>query len=402
MNLSRSIFTGMWLARKLCTTVEAATVAKAVTRLSALAATGENLAKTLNQYIMEGEMVRKSALEKCNKELRKHGKHQQALENPEKVDPLVQEMKKRNIPLDKRTYKTWMQSYAALEDFEAVGRVLDEMKTHDGKKGSWSSYSKLADIYVKEELFDKANEVLKTAEKLVKPLKRRKHYYFLIRLYACTSNLSGVKRVWKTLRKSFPTKNNESYLVILQALCKLNDIEGLKEMFEEWESICSKYDMSLANVAIRGYLSQGMHEEAELIFANACKKTKGKGSFLEAREMLMVHALNTRKLDLADSHLGASVSESKDGEWHPSPDTRIAFLKYFEDEKDVDGAEKFCKILKRLGCLSCNEYCLLLKTYIAARKSDPAMHQRLKEERIEISPELENLLEKVSVSELTA
>ncbi|KAB2612005.1 pentatricopeptide repeat-containing protein [Pyrus ussuriensis x Pyrus communis] len=87
--------------------------------------------------------------------------------------------------------------------------------------------------------------------------------------------------------------------------------------------------------------------------------------------MLMVHALNTRRVDLADSHLGAAVSESKDGEWHPSPDTRIAFLNY-------------------------NEYCLLLKTYIAAGKSDPAMRQRLKEEHTEISPELENLLEKVS------
>ncbi|KAM1494028.1 hypothetical protein ACFX10_025728 [Malus domestica] len=100
----------------------------------------------------------------------------------------------------------------------------------------------------------------------------------------------------------------------------------------------------------------------------------------------MVHALNTRKVDLADSHLGAAVSESKDGEWHPSPDTRIAFLKYFEDEKDVDGAEKFCNILKRP----------------AAGKSDPAMRQRLKEEHIEISPEIENLLEMVSASELTA
>ena len=160
--------------------------------------------------------------------------------------------------------------------------------------------------------------------------------------------------------------------------------------------------MSLENVAIRGYLSQGMHEEAELIFANACKKTKGKGSFLKAREMLMVHALNTRRVDLAVSHLEAAVSESKNEEWHPFPDTRIAFLKYFEEEKIVDGAEKFCQILKRLGCLGCNEYYLLLKTYIAAGKSDPEMRHRLKEDHIEISPELENLLEKVSASELTA
>ncbi|KAM1189921.1 hypothetical protein ACFX2J_025536 [Malus domestica] len=287
MNLSRSISTEMWLARKLCTIVEGATVVEAVTagnpvrlyqRLSALGATKESLAKTLNQYIMESENEKDDELDMLrllfifNSLMSLHMRKQ----NPEKVDPLVQEMK-RNIPLDKRTYKTWMQSYATLEDFEAA------------------------------ELFSKVDEVLKMAEKLVKPLKGREPYHFFISLYACTSNLSGVKRVWKALKKFFPAKNNESYLVMLQALCKLNDIEGLKEMFEEWESVCSKYDMGLANVALRGYLSQGTHEEAELIFANACKKTKGKGSFLEAWEMLMVHALNTLKVDLADNHLRAAV-----------------------------------------------------------------------------------------------
>ncbi|KAM0962700.1 hypothetical protein ACFX2I_021799 [Malus domestica] len=101
-----------------------------------------------------------------------------------------------------------------------------------------------------------------------------------------------------------------------------------------------------------------MHEESELVFASVCKETKG--SFMKAREMLMARALNTHKVDLAVGQLGAAVSESKNEEWHPSPDTKIAFLKYFEDEKDVDGAEKFCEILKLLGCLNCNEYYLLL------------------------------------------
>ncbi|CAN6706267.1 unnamed protein product [Malus baccata var. baccata] len=269
MNLSRSISTEMWLARKLCTIVEGATMVEAVTagnlvrlyqRLSALGATEKSLAKTLNQYIMESEMVRKNELEKCSRELRKY---QQALE-----------------------------SHASSYE-----------KAEPGESGSFSA----------------RNE--------------EKHP-------------SGqTQKVWKALKKFFPAKNNESYLVMLQALCKLNDIEGLKEMFEELESVCSKYDMGLANVAILGYPSQGMHGEAELIFANACKKTKG--------------------------------------------------------QERCYAAEKFCKILKRLGCLSCNEYCLLLKTYIAAGKSDPAMRQRLNEEHIEISPELEILLKKVSASELT-
>ncbi|KAM1607408.1 hypothetical protein ACFXTH_028171 [Malus domestica] len=116
-----------------------------------------------------------------------------------------------------------------------------------------------------------------------------------------------------------------------------------------------------------------MHEEAELVFVSACKKTKW--SFMKAREMLMAHALNTCKVNLAISKLGAAILESKNEELHPSLDTIIAFLKYFEDEKDVDGAENFCEILKRLGCLSCNEYYLLLRTYVAAGKSDLEMFQ---------------------------
>ncbi|KAM1263113.1 hypothetical protein ACFX13_028827 [Malus domestica] len=102
---------------------------------------------------------------------------------------------------------------------------------------------------------------------------------------------------------------------------------------------------------------------------------KTKGSFMKAWEMLMAHALNTHKVDLAVSKLGAAILESKNEELHPSLDTIIAFLKYFEDKKDVDCAENFCEILKCLGCLSCNEYYLLLKTYVAAGKSDLEMRQ---------------------------
>ncbi|KAM1061225.1 hypothetical protein FF1_025737 [Malus domestica] len=93
--MNRSISTGMWLARKLCTTVEATTVAEAVT----VAKTGQpgnpirlyheaigfgsdrrKLGEDVKPVHYKGENVKKNELEKCNKELRKHGKHQQALE----------------------------------------------------------------------------------------------------------------------------------------------------------------------------------------------------------------------------------------------------------------------------------------------------------------------------------
>ncbi|KAB2600675.1 pentatricopeptide repeat-containing protein [Pyrus ussuriensis x Pyrus communis] len=87
---------------------------------------------------------------------------------------------------------------------------------------------------------------------------------------------------------------------------------------------------------------------------------------------MLLYAGNSVRACMKNQNLSLQVPNE---ELHPSPYTKVAFLKYFEDEKDVDGADKFCEILKRLGCLSCNEYYLLLKTYIVAGKSDLEMRQ---------------------------
>ncbi|KAJ7008154.1 pentatricopeptide repeat-containing protein At1g02370, mitochondrial [Populus alba] len=328
------------------------------------------------------------------------------LGQPEKVLDIVQEMKQRGVSPGTFTYNIWMQSYGCLNDFEGVQRVLDEMKM-DGKENfSWTTYSNLATIYVKAGLFDKAESALGKLEEQIECgsdcdfQKKRRHdgdreaYHFLISLYAGTSNLSEVHRVWNSLKSSFHTTTNISYLNVLQALAKLKDVEGLLKCFKEWESSCHSYDMRLANVAIRACLEHDMHEEAASIFDEALKRTKG--LFFKAREMFMVFFLKNRQPDLALEHIIAAFSEAKEIEWQPDQKTVSAFLNYFEDEKDVDGAERLCKIWKQLNRLNSNAYILLLKTYIAAGRLAPEMRQRLEEDNIEINPELENLLERVS------
>ncbi|KAJ6710611.1 hypothetical protein OIU74_011474 [Salix koriyanagi] len=329
------------------------------------------------------------------------------LGQPEKVLDIVQEMKQRGISPSTFTYSIWMQSYGCLNDFEGVHRVLDEMKM-DGKENfSWTTYSNLATIYVKAGLFDKAESALRKLEEQIECgcdgglQKKRRHdggdreaYHFLISLYAGTSNLSEVHRVWNSLKSRFRTTTNISYLNVLQALAKLKDAEGLLKCFKEWESSCQSYDMRLANVAIRSCLEHDMYEEAESIFDDALKRTKG--LFFKAREMFMVFFLKNHRPDLALKHMKAALSEVNEIEWQPDQKTISAFLNYFEDEKDVDGAERLCKIWKQNNLLNSNAYILLLKTHIAAGRLAPEMRQRLEEDNIEINPELENLLERVS------
>lgn len=315
-----------------------------------------------------------------------------SLGQPEKVPPLVGQMKQRNIPLNNLTYIVWMQSCSHLNDIDGVERVFDEMNDVCEDKCCWTTYSNLASIYVKAELFEKAELALRKLEEM-KP-RDREAYHFLISLYCNTSNLDAVNRVWDILKSAFPP-TNVSYLVLLQALAKLNAIDILKERFEEWESGCSSYDMRLADVIIRAYLQKDMYEEAALIFNNAKKRANARTRFLKSRESFMIYHLRSRQLDLALNEMEAALSEAKQYHWRPMQVTVTTFFRFFEEEKDVDGAEEFCKVLKSLNCLDSSAYSLLIKTYVAAGKLASDMGQRLENDDIEITDELEDLLVKV-------
>lgn len=314
------------------------------------------------------------------------------LGEPEKVLSVVAQMKQRKISLNNYAYIVWMQSYAGLNDIDGVERVFGEMCEVSEDRCCWTTYSNLASIYVKAGLFEEAKLALKKLEE-INP-RDRQAYHFLISLYANTSNLDAVNRVWNNLKSAFPLTNS-SYLVMLQALAKLNAIDILKQCFEEWESICSSYDMRLADVIIRTYLQKDMYEEAASIFNKAKKRTNGRALFFKSRESFMIYYLRTRQRDMALNEMEAAVSEAKEYQWRPKPATVTTFLRFFEEEKDVDGAEEFCKALKSLNCLDFNAYSLLIETYVAAGKLASDMRKRLEDDCIKISHELEDLLAKV-------
>lgn len=478
MNFGRLISGGGWLLRQMCTAAtkpaeseakHSAFGATLYRKLSSLDMTGRTVSQTLNQFIMEGRVLRKDQLQTCVKELRKYRKFQHALEimewiefrginfsitdfalyldlvsltkgvaaaesyfsglppraknkvtygtllncycrqsmedkalahfekmdelgyvtgnlpfsnlmclnmrlgKPEKVPPIIDNMKQRKIPMNGPIYHIWMNSYASLNDIEGAERVFEEMKRESEDNISWLTYSNLAAIYVKAKHFEKAESALKMLEKIARP-KEREAYHFLLTLYAGTGNQGEVYRVWDCI-KSVPPVINVSYLTMLQSLRRLNDIEGITKCFKEWKSSCRSYDMRLMSTVISAYLSQGLCEEALSVFEEAIEGRQGKGPFWKTHERFVLFYLEKRKEDLAVHHLEAALSEEKDdGGWSPSPEVISAFLKYYEEEK-IDGVEKLCQIFK-----NCNFDDRCLRNYTNVDKSALEPHQIFKGE----------------------
>lgn len=293
------------------------------------------------------------------------------LGQPEKVIELFQEMKENGLSPDNFTYSILMNSYAALNDINSVERVVEEMK-EGGITLDWSIYSNLAAHYNSVGLFQKAESALKKLEEVIDKLDCTA-FHCLISLYAGAGNLAEASRVWKSLKAAFVRTTNVSYLVMLQALNKLDNIDQLKQCFEEWESAYVTYDMRLVNVLIGAYLRNDMVMEAATLWEKAMQKSSQ--SDFWTFELFINYYLKSHKMDLALECLGAAANSAKKNEWKLKKEMVNEFLKYFEEVKDVDGTESFCKILKQLDHPYAEAYKSLLGTYLAAGKTEPSPHQ---------------------------
>ncbi|KAK9292809.1 hypothetical protein L1049_020789 [Liquidambar formosana] len=182
---------------------------------------------------------------------------------------------------------------------------------------------------------------------------------------------------------------------MLLALSKLGDVDGLEKCFREWESGYATYDVRVSNVILESYLNKDLIEEAKLFSENMVKR--GAEPNLRTLDLFMNFYLKKCQMDLALKYLETGVSKvnPKKNKWFPNEESVSMFLKYFKKEKDTEGAEKFCEIMKKIGHLDCKIYDSLLLTYKAAGKVEPQMRQRIKEDGIEMSSETEKLLHNV-------
>ncbi|XP_073108707.1 large ribosomal subunit protein mL101 (rPPR4) isoform X2 [Elaeis guineensis] len=316
-------------------------------------------------------------------------------DQPEKVPSIIQEMKANDVLPDCYTYNVWMRALAAINDISGVQRVIEEMKRDGRVMADWTTYSNLASIYVDAGMFQKAEGALKELEKRNTD-QDLGAYHFLITLYGRTGNLVEVHRIWRSLKLAHSKMANISYLNMIQVLVNLKDLPGAEARFKEWESKCSTYDIRVANAMIRAYAKEGMLDKAE----GVKKHAKMRGGRLNAKTWQIFMEYYMSKGDMKMVHWCADRAIKKGRShgriWVPPCEVIQAIMAFFEEQKDVAGAEKFIELLQKVEMdLGPEIFEALIRTYAAAGKNSPGMRRRLKMENVVASQATEKLLDTV-------
>ncbi|GJY35502.1 pentatricopeptide repeat-containing protein [Tanacetum coccineum] len=316
---------------------------------------------------------------------------------PERIPEFIMEMKAADVKFDTLTYNIWMRANAEMNDISGVERVIDEMKRDDEVTADWTTYSNLASIYIDSGLTSNAENALKELEKK-NSHKNLSAFQHLITLYGKTGNLIEVYRVWRSLKLAFPKTANISYLNMIQVLVKLNDLPGAEKCFREWVSVCSSYDIRVANVLMGGYIKSDLFEKAEEL--KELSRRRGAKPNAKTWEIFMNYYLEKGEIESAVNCIDNAISTGRgNGEkWVPETAVVKKFMEHFEGSKDVDGAEGFVGILSKIDDnVGSKVLESLIRIYAASGKTTPVLRRRVKMENIELSSEGKTLLETISV-----
>ncbi|XP_042959624.1 pentatricopeptide repeat-containing protein At1g02150-like [Carya illinoinensis] len=125
------------------------------------------------------------------------------LKEYDKVESMVSEMIEKSIPLDIYSYSIWLSSLGSQESAEKMEEVFEQMKLDRTINPNWSTFSRMATMYIKMGQFDKAEDFLKQVESRIKG-RNRIPYHYLLSLYGNVGKKEEAYRVWKVYKASFP------------------------------------------------------------------------------------------------------------------------------------------------------------------------------------------------------
>lgn len=198
-----------------------------------------------------------------------------ALNDREKVEELLREMKDNDVEADSITVNNVLKLYSAVCDVTAMEKFLNKWEGIHGIKLEWLTTLDMAKAYLRAHSNGKAIKMLRLTEELADRKSLKSAYDHLMKLYGEAGNREEVLRIWNLYKKNIGQRDNNGYRSVIRSLLKVDDIFGAEEIYKVWESLSLEFDIRIPTMLASGYRERGMTEKAEkLINSKTIKDRK--------------------------------------------------------------------------------------------------------------------------------
>ncbi|XP_051128901.1 pentatricopeptide repeat-containing protein At2g20710, mitochondrial-like [Andrographis paniculata] len=194
------------------------------------------------------------------------------LGNTAKARDLLKEMAENGIPYDQFTLSVCIKDCAESHDAKGLDKIVAKMDQNPGSIMQWRTRITAAQGYLRAGAKDRALAILEMLEQqalVCKP--KRILFAMLFQLYGEAGSKDRLYRVWDLYKKS-SKPITKVYIQMMYALRMFGDFEGMKKIYEEWESCGLDYDFRVVNFLIEAYCAQGDMEKAEALFDDGVSK----------------------------------------------------------------------------------------------------------------------------------
>ncbi|GFZ15488.1 tetratricopeptide repeat (TPR)-like superfamily protein [Actinidia rufa] len=264
----------------------------------------------------------------------------------EKIPDVLSEMKKNGVSPDGVSYKICMNSYGTRSDLNNMEKLLTEMESQPHIALDWTTYTTVANLYVKAGLNENALIFLKKSEE--KLHKDALGYNYLISLYARLGNKDEVRRLWG----------------LQKFACKKKKKPGLYN-----------YDgFSVPNILLLGYCQKGLIEKAEELLKGIIKK--GKTPIPNSWAIIAAAYLEKKNMEKAfECVKNALAVKAENPGWRPKPFVVSSILNWLRDKREVE-LEAFVSSLRTVIAINTEIYQAPIEASVVGNMSKDHIERR--------------------------
>lgn len=270
------------------------------------------------------------------------------LQEYDKFNSLVLEMIEKKIQLDRISYHIWIWTSGLQGSAEKAEEVLDSMKQDTLVPPNWNTFSLMASVYVRLNQFEKAEEYLRMAEKIIRGQGVRA-YHVLLNLYGNIGNKEKVYHVWNLYKSAYPSIQSFGYYAIIRALVRMDDIGSAEKLYEEWRSTKSSYNPIVGNLLLGAYVQNGDSDKALSFFKHMTDIVGQPTS--TAWELCAQAHLAQRRISDSLSCWKEAFLRCKFRSWKPRPKNVLAFFNACEEANDNASKDFLADLLNQYGFL---------------------------------------------------